>query len=255
MSPAQQVSLLIPVAYLLGSIPFGLMVGKAKGIDPRTAGSGNIGATNLGRLLGRRFFVMVFLLDLLKGLLPMLAAAFVLRGAGDTDTFGPGTYALWFAVGMAAILGHMFSVFLRFKGGKGVATSAGVVLGLFPYFTVPGLGALVVWFAVFKPTRYVSLASIVAALAFPVLYVLVGLWRGWPIVGGQWPLLAFAFLVAVMIVYKHRSNIARLRAGTESRYEAASAAAAGSAAGAAGGSPDARSAAASRRAADGANAA
>ncbi len=239
-----QVSLLIPVAYLLGSIPFGLMVGRMKGIDPRTAGSGNIGATNVGRLLGRRFFVMVFLLDLLKGLLPMLAAAAVLRRAGDPRTFGPGTYGLWFAVGMAAILGHMFSVFLRFKGGKGVATSSGVVLGLFPYFTVPGLAALAVWFAVFKPTRYVSLASIVAALAFPVLYVAAALWRGWPIFGGQWPLLVFAMLVAVMIVYKHRSNIARLRAGTESRYVPGSGAGAPPATGgAAGASPDAPTAA------------
>jgi len=231
MSTTSQVLLLIPVAYLLGSVPFGLMVGKAKGVDPRTAGSGNIGATNVGRLLGRKFFAIVFLLDLLKGLLPMLAAAAVLRRTGDPRWFGPGTYTLWFAVGMAAIVGHMFSVFLGFKGGKGVATSAGVVLGLFPYFTVPGAVALAVWFVVFKLKRYVSLASMVAAVAFPVLYVIVGLWRGWPVFGGQWPLLAFAVLVAVMIVYKHRSNIARLRAGTESRYEP------GSPAGAADASP------------------
>lgn len=227
MTPMSQVLLLIPVAYLLGSVPFGLMVGRMKGIDPRTAGSGNIGATNVGRLLGRKFFVIVFLLDLLKGLVPMLAAAAVLRNAADPQTFGAGTYALWFAVGLAAIVGHMFSVFLRFKGGKGVATSSGVVLGLFPYFTLPGLAALAVFFAVFKAKRYVSLASIVAAVAFPVLYVAAGLVGGWPILGGQWPLLAFAVLVAVMIVYKHRSNIARLRAGTESRYEPRSAAGAG----------------------------
>ena len=225
MSTTSQVLLLIPVAYLLGSVPFGLMVGKAKGVDPRTAGSGNIGATNVGRLLGRKFFAIVFLLDLLKGLLPMLAAA-VLRRTGDPRWFGPGTYALWFAVGMAAIVGHMFSVFLGFKGGKGVATSAGVVLGLFPYFTVPGAVALAVWFVVFKLKRYVSLASILGSLAFPVAYVCIGLALRWDFLGKQLPLLVFAVVMAALITYKHRSNIARLRAGTESRYEPGSPAAA-----------------------------
>src|SRR5688500_3543146 len=135
MSAAQQVGLLIPIAYVLGSIPFGLIVGKSKGVDPRTAGSGNIGATNVGRLLGKRFFLLVFLLDLLKGMLPMLAAKWILRDAPEE----PKTYLLWLLVGFTAILGHMFSLFLGFKGGKGVATSSGVVLGLFPYFTIPGV--------------------------------------------------------------------------------------------------------------------
>jgi glycerol-3-phosphate acyltransferase PlsY len=203
------------VAYVVGSVPFGLIVGKSKGVDPRTAGSGNIGATNVGRLLGKRFFFVVFLLDLLKGMLPMLAAAAVLRG----EPQAPKTFVLWLAVGFMAILGHMFSVFLGFKGGKGVATSSGVVLGLFPYFTIPGLICLLLWFVTFKATRYVSLASMVAAVAFPVTYVLIGSARRWPVFGGQWPLLAFAILVATMIVWKHRSNIARLRAGTEHRFD------------------------------------
>ena len=215
MTPVQQFAVLIPAAYVVGSVPFGLIVGKSKGVDPRTAGSGNIGATNVGRLLGKRFFFVVFLLDLLKGMLPMLAAKWALRAAPEE----PRTFFLWLLVGLAAIVGHMFSAFLGFKGGKGVATSAGVVLGLFPYFTVPGLAALAVWFVTFKVSRYVSLASIFAAVAFPLLYLAAGLARGWPIFGAQWPLLAFAALVAVMIVWKHRSNIARLRAGTESRFE------------------------------------
>ena len=215
MTVVQQVSALIPAAYVLGSVPFGLIVGKSKGIDPRTAGSGNIGATNVGRLLGKRFFFVVFLLDLLKGLLPMLAAAWVLRSSPDE----PRKFLLWLLVGFAAILGHMFSLFLGFKGGKGVATSSGVILGLFPYFTMPGLIGLAVWGSVFKTTRYVSLASMVAAVAFPVLYVVIGMVRQWPVFGGQWPLLAFAVIVAAMIVYKHRGNIARLRAGTESRFD------------------------------------
>ena len=171
MSAAQAIALLVPLAYVAGSIPFGLIVGKSKGIDPRTAGSGNIGATNVGRLLGKRFFILVFLLDLLKGLLPMLLAGALLRSQPDE----PLKYALWLLVGFAAILGHMYSIFLGMAGGKGVATSSGVVLGLYPFFTYPGLACLLLWFVTFKLTRYVSLASILAALAFPVAYVLIGL--------------------------------------------------------------------------------
>jgi glycerol-3-phosphate acyltransferase PlsY len=215
MTPFNQVLLTVPFAYLLGSVPFGLIVGKSKGVDPRTAGSGNIGATNVGRLLGKRFFILVFLLDLMKGLLPMLFAGGLLDGMAEGAT----KYALWLLVGFTAILGHMYSIFLGMAGGKGVATSSGVVLGLFPYFTVPGLFCLLLWFVTFKVSRYVSLASILAAVAFPVIYVAVGLWRGWPVFHQQWPLLGFAVLVAVMIVVKHRGNIARLRAGTENRFE------------------------------------
>ena len=213
MTADRTVALLIPVAYVLGSVPFGLMVGKSRGVDPRTAGSGNIGATNVGRLLGRRFFALVFLLDMLKGLLPMLIAGAVLGWRAADRT----AYLLWLAVGFAAILGHMFSVFLRFKGGKGVATSCGVLLGLFPYFTLPGVLGLAVWVAVFKTSRYVSLASMLAAVAFPVAYVLIGLAMDWPVFGDQLPLLLFGVLIAALIVFKHRGNITRLRAGTEPR--------------------------------------
>ncbi len=210
--------LMLPIAYVTGSVPFGLLVGLSKGVDPRKAGSGNIGATNVGRLLGGRYFAIVFILDLLKGMLPMLAAAAMLRAPFRGEAMSVGDYALWIAVGFAAIFGHLFSCFLKFKGGKGVATSAGVMLGLFPYFTIPGLLAIFIWLSVFMPSRYVSLASIAGAGAFPLLYVGVGLLRGWPVFGEQWPLLAFSILVAVMIVWKHRSNIARLRAGTENRF-------------------------------------
>src|SRR5258705_6212394 len=113
MTTAQQLLILIPIAYILGSVPFGLIVGLAKGVDPRKAGSGNIGATNLGRLLGGRFFAIVFTLDFLKGLLPTLAASWVVhRGAGALLDWR--VYLLWLAVRFAANLGHMFSGFLRF---------------------------------------------------------------------------------------------------------------------------------------------
>jgi glycerol-3-phosphate acyltransferase PlsY len=220
MSPTQQVALLAPTAYLLGSVPFGLIVGKAKGVDPRKAGSGNIGATNVGRLLGKKFFALVFVLDLLKGLIPMLAAAVVLRREMPTRQI----YVLWLAVGFAAIVGHMFSVFLGFKGGKGVATSTGVLLGLWPYYTIPGLVGALIWIISFKTWRYVSLASILGAGLFPVAYIAIGLALGWDVFVAQLPLLIFAVIVAALIVYKHRSNIARLRAGTELRAGAGSAA-------------------------------
>jgi glycerol-3-phosphate acyltransferase PlsY len=218
---------LVPAAYLLGSIPFGLLVAKTRGVDPRTAGSGNIGATNVGRLLGKKFFAIVFVLDLLKGLLPTLAAGFMLghyRGAGAS--YNSGDYLLWLLVAFAAVCGHMFSVFLKFKGGKGVATSAGVVFGVFPYFTVAAVVALVLFLVLLKTTRYMSIASMGGAISFAVAYVCIALMEHWPMFGQQLPLLAFAVLIAGMIVYKHRGNIARLRAGTEHRLGAKNPAAA-----------------------------
>src|SRR3954471_19602270 len=166
MSPQLSLLLLIPLAYLVGSIPFGLLVGLAKGVDPRTAGSGNIGATNVARLLGRKFFFLVFFLDMLKSMVPMVIASAIV-GRIPAEQRDAQVYLLWLLVGFAAVLGHMFSVFLRFKGGKGVATSAGVMLGLFPYYTWPGLVAFAVFLLMFIPWRYISLGSVVAACAFP----------------------------------------------------------------------------------------
>ena len=220
MTTAQTALLgLIPAAYILGSIPFGLLIARTRGVDPRKAGSGNIGATNVGRLLGLRFFAVVFTLDLLKGFVPTLAGAIVLRHFyGSARDYQSTDYLLWLLVGFAAILGHMFSVFLRFRGGKGVATSTGVMLGVFPFFTIPSVAALLTFLILFKLTRYVSVASIGGAIVLPVAYLLTGIAFNWPVFGQQWPLLAFACLVCAMIIYKHRGNLARLRAGTESRF-------------------------------------
>jgi glycerol-3-phosphate acyltransferase PlsY len=210
---------LILPAYLLGSVPFGLIVARTRGIDPRKAGSGNIGATNVGRLLGGKFFAIVFTLDLCKSLLPMIAAGLVLRRfVGDPRAYQPVDYGMWLLVGFAAIAGHMFSVFLGFKGGKGVATSTGVILGLFPYYTFPALIAILAFVILFKVTRYVSVSSMAGSVIFVLAYLSVGLALHWPVFGAQWPLLAFAVLMAALIVYKHRGNLARLRAGTEHRF-------------------------------------
>jgi glycerol-3-phosphate acyltransferase PlsY len=216
MNASQWLVLLIPLAYLLGSVPFGLIVGKMNGIDVRSAGSKNIGATNVGRLLGRKFFFLVFFLDLLKSLLPMIVASMLVLRV-DAPLRDRTLHLLWLLVGFAAVLGHMFSCFLGFKGGKGVATSAGMMLGLYPYFTIPGAAAIVVFILVFLATRYVSLGSMTSACAFPVLYFAFGRWRGWDVTGNQLPLLVFSVLIAVLIVIKHRTNIARLLAGTENR--------------------------------------
>src|SRR6266550_7950501 len=138
MTGFHQLLLLAITSYFLGSIPFGLLVGLSRGIDPRKAGSGNIGATTVARLLGGRYFALVFSLDLLKSLLPMLAAYIILRRAHLTsDQLDAKLLLAWLLVGFAAILGHMFPIYLRFKGGKGVATSAGLILGLWPYYPLP----------------------------------------------------------------------------------------------------------------------
>ena len=207
-------ALFVAVAYLFGSVPFGYLVARARGVDIFHAGSGNIGATNVGRLLGGKFFALVFTLDLLKGLVPTAIAAALLHNKALVAA----DYLLWLMVGFAAIAGHMFSLFLRFQGGKGVATSAGVLLGLFPYFTLPGVLSIVTWLILFKAKGYVSLASMVGAGLFPVFYLAIALYRGWKPFGAQLPLLIFAAVIALLIIYKHRSNIARLRAGTESRF-------------------------------------
>ena len=209
---------LIPIAYLLGSVPFGLLIGKSRGVDVRTAGSKNIGATNVGRLLGRQFFFLVFVLDMLKSFVPMLIASMIVRQIPEAQRDRT-IYLLWLLVGFAAVLGHMFSVFLKFHGGKGVATSAGLMLGLIPYYALPGLLAIVVFIMVFFPTRYISLGSISAACAFPILYLVVGKLQRWPTLGAQLPLAVFAFLIAMLIVWKHRSNISRLLAGTENKIK------------------------------------
>ncbi len=202
----------IVVAHLLGSVPFAFLIARAHGKDLRTIGSGNIGATNLARALGRRWGYICFALDVLKGFIPMVAFPAV---AGRPDS--PATLALWLTVGIAAILGHVYPVTLGFKGGKGVATSFGVTLGLWPYFTIPGLVALLVWVAVVLIWRYVSLASICGAVAFPVALlagiVIVPAWTA----SSLWPLLIAAVAIPTMVIVRHRENVKRLIAGTESK--------------------------------------
>jgi len=183
-------------AYLIGSIPFGLLLAKTKGVDIREQGSGNIGATNVLRCLGKPLGITCFVLDVLKGFLP--AALFPTLGNCGAE-FG-------ILFGAAAILGHNFPVFLKFKGGKGVATSAGVLLGVAPLAV--GLGILT-WAIVFFVSGYVSLGSIIAALAVAA--------TGWVRYDS---ITATALtLLGALAIYRHRANIKRLLAGEENKFE------------------------------------
>ena len=188
-------AILLVTAYLLGSVPTGLLLGKAYGIDVRKEGSGNIGATNLYRTLGRRVGVLTLVGDCLKGLLPVVVV----------QSFMP-EYAAW--VGLAAFCGHVFSVFLRFKGGKGVATALGVFLALAPLAVAI---ALLVFILLMLIWRYVSLGSIAAAATMPLAVTLLG--------GGK-VLTVVTLIIALVVIAKHYENIKRLLAGTENRFKA-----------------------------------
>ena len=189
-------------AFLLGSIPTGYLVARAKGVDIRKHGSGNIGATNVFRTLGKPLGVFVFLVDALKGFAAVWLAV----------QFGDGSNWAGIVAAVAVIAGHNYTPWLGFKGGKGIATSAGVLLALMPWAV---LAIAVVWVLVFKISRYVSLASICAAAALPVAVGL--LWFSG--CGGNGPLLAFSLAISALAIWRHRTNIQRLRAGTESRFE------------------------------------
>jgi glycerol-3-phosphate acyltransferase PlsY len=184
--------LLLPLAYLIGSIPVGVLVGKAGGFDPRTVGSGNVGMTNVARAGGGGAAAITLVGDLLKGLIPVLIARI-----SDMSNTG---LAL---VGLAALAGSLYSIFLGFQGGKGVSTTVGVWLGLAP--TVIG-SAFIVFLIVFLIRRIVSLASISGALALPLIAIL------W---GQSTAFVVAALIMAVLVIYRHRANIWRLMRGEE----------------------------------------
>lgn len=202
--------------YLAGAIPFGLLAGLIKGVDIRTVGSRNIGASNAGRALGKRWFVIILVLDALKGFAPVLCAGLWLqeRGAFVQGSNVFWQQCAWLAVALAAILGHLFPIYLGFRGGRGVATSLGVVLAIWPYYTISGLLAFAMWGVVKKASGYISVASIVACASFPVLVVLVALAAGRPL-ADLVPLIVFAVVVAGLVVIRHWPNIQRLRQGRE----------------------------------------
>ena len=207
----------IVAAYLIGSIPFGLIIAKAHGKDLRSIGSGNIGATNVSRALGRKWGYICFLLDFLKGFVPMLAMLPFTSISIQTPTDKTIIFFLWLAVGCAAILGHIFPIYVKFRGGKGVATSFGIAMGLWPYYTISALVAGLIWIGTVLIWRYVSLSSIIAAISFPIAFIVMIIIRPYWEISSLWPLLIPAFAIPAMVILRHRENIKRLRAGTENK--------------------------------------
>lgn len=188
-------------SYLIGSVPSGLVIGKLKGIDVREYGSGNIGTTNVLRTLGARYGAIVLIADVFKGAIAVVLARYII----ETPTGE-------MAAGFAAVAGHDWSLFLKFKGGRGVATSLGALLPMAMPAPLSGVVGLAVFAVVVLASRYVSLASIAGSVAAVVaMAVFMGLDRV------PWQYLVYIVVVVVLIIYQHRDNIARLRAGTESK--------------------------------------
>ena len=198
--------LFLIVSYIIGAIPFGLIAGKVfKGVDVRDYGSGNIGATNVIRVCGKPIGYLVFTLDVLKGFVPTFLASHLLFKGFDPELTG------WLTVvcGVCAVLGHTFSCFLKFKGGKGVCTALGVVIGLDWRVALIGYAVFLVVLAI---TRYVSLGSIIGAVSVFIMFVFVKYFAS-PL---AYKVLSVFLLMA--IIYTHKSNIQRLLTGTESKF-------------------------------------
>lgn len=199
------------LAYLIGSVPFGYLVARARGVDIFAHGSGNLGATNVGRVLGRKFGVVVFLLDFAKGAFPVAAACWVVAQRDPRADLLPGLLPV--GAGLAAFLGHLYPIYLRFRGGKGVATGAGVVAVLLPGAAA---GAAIVWLAVLFASRTASLASMLAGTALCLFRI--GLTTD-PFAAEQVVVTAFCFVAAGLVVVRHRANLGRLARGTENRVK------------------------------------
>lgn len=211
-------------SYLLGAVPFALLLGKINGIDVRKIGSGNVGAMNLGRVLGRKWFFAVFGLDMIKGLVPSLVVGWMLSNESGSPVVRD---LCRLGIGLLAVVGHNYPVYIGFRGGKGVSTSLGVALGVYPEFTLPGVICFFVWATGLGLTRMSSVGSMAGAVAFPLLYILWSRWRG-EALADRWPFLFFAIGIAVMVLWRHRANIARIIAGTETKVVRGTTAAASS---------------------------
>ena len=212
MSP--QWALWIAAGSLFGSVPFAWLIGRGHGIDIRRHGSGNVGATNLGRAVGRPWGALCLVLDAAKGAAPVLLSGSQMGMTGG-DPAGVETWG-WLGVAAAAMIGHVYPVWLGFRGGKGVATGLGVLLGFWPTLTLPAVGALLTWLLVLGLSRYVGLASIVAAVATPCYLLAINAAAGRPLAGIA-PFLVVTTLMALLVVVRHRGNLVRTLQGKEPR--------------------------------------
>ncbi len=204
----------IACAYFAGSIPFGVLISSMKGVDIRQKGSKNIGATNVGRVLGKKLGLICFILDVLKGAAPVLVVGLISgmfgKKIGDIETVN---MLLWICVAVTALLGHMYSPWLKFAGGKGVATTFGGMVAMWPLLTFPVLLAFVAWAITLKSSKMVSLASLISALVLFLDSIIVVFLNS--NVKHAWPLLAATATIALMVFWKHRSNILRIMSGEE----------------------------------------
>jgi len=196
------------IGYLIGSVPAGYIAGRVAGVDIRSVGSGNVGATNVLRVLGKRYGYPVFVFDFLKGA-AAVEISILIYGVSHGAQMNRDLCAI--LGGVSCVIGHSYPVWLRFKGGKGVATSAGAVFALIP---VAGLIVGVVWIVTFELSRYVSLASIAAVVALPIS---VGTMLYLKKINGP-VFLYFSICLALVVVWRHRSNLSRLKQGTEQRF-------------------------------------
>ena len=194
-------------SYLLGSIPFGYLAGQFAGIDIRKHGSGNIGATNAVRVLGKKYGYPVFALDFLKGFGAVRISMLMALGP-PSEWKSPEVFGI--AAAISCVIGHSYPPWLKFKGGKSVATSAGALFALVP---LAGFIGIAIWAVTFWLTRYVSLASVTAAIALPVVILAVR-WRNENAKG----IFYFSVCVAAVVIWRHRSNLSRLLHGTEQRF-------------------------------------
>jgi glycerol-3-phosphate acyltransferase PlsY len=198
--------LIAVLSYFIGSIPSGYLVARSQGVDIRQHGSRNIGATNVLRVMGKKWGYLVFLCDSSKGFLAVKLGFLIAAHSLPSSVLG-GVIAA-----MACILGHNYTLWLGFKGGKGIATSGGVILALFPIAVICCIA--IVWVIVFYSSKYVSLASIAAAVALPFSVFLMVAKTGTEF----WVVFGFSLLVCILAVWRHQSNIARLMNGTETRF-------------------------------------
>jgi len=194
-------------SYLLGSIPFGFLIGRIAGVDIRGTGSGNVGATNVVRVLGKRYGYPVFVLDFLKGF-GAVKISLLLATGPPPDWNSPEIFGIIAAV--SSVVGHSYPPWLMFKGGKGVATSAGA---LFALTAVGGLIGLAIWIVIFSLTRYVSVASVTAALLLPIVILVISRHKE-----GAKAIFYFSVCAAAVVIWRHRSNLSRLIRGSEPRF-------------------------------------
>lgn len=206
------------IGYLCGCISFAWIIGKAHGVDLMKEGSRNLGATNVGRVLGKKWGYLCFLADALKGFLPVFAAGVVMGWIGRTDLTNSDAWH-WLYVALAAMLGHMFPFWLKFRGGKGVATGLGVLLAFWPIVTLPAAAAFALWIILVLITRYISVGSIAAAVALPFMVTGYCLLNKIDIKEAA-PFLLTTVLMGALVVIRHRGNIKRLKDGTETKIGA-----------------------------------